>query len=86
MCIFSSFNINCEEKKLENTPVVYVINLDRSHDRLEKMKAQLDALGIEFIRFRAIDGSKLKIVNLNTNEVIENAPSRVKCIKIHNQQ
>lgn len=41
---------------------VYLINLDRRPDRLEKSKKQLDALGIEFERISAIDGQTLDII------------------------
>lgn len=36
-----------------------LINLDRSTDRLNRMKDQLNKLGIEYSRIDAIDGSKL---------------------------
>lgn len=35
---------------------VYVINLDRRTDRMERLDAQLKQLGIEYERFSAIDG------------------------------
>ena len=37
---------------------VVVINLDRRTDRMEKLGAQLDKLGIEYERFSAIDGKE----------------------------
>ncbi|MDR0968601.1 MAG: glycosyltransferase family 25 protein [Holosporaceae bacterium] len=43
---------------------VYVINLDRSPDRMKKMEKQLKKLGVKFRRFKAIDGLKdITIVN-----------------------
>lgn len=38
---------------------IYVINLNRSEDRLRLIKAQMQNLGLEFVRVEAIDGSKL---------------------------
>ena len=38
---------------------IYVINMDRSSDRLKRMKQQIPKLGKEFIRISAVDGSKL---------------------------
>jgi glycosyltransferase involved in cell wall biosynthesis/GR25 family glycosyltransferase involved in LPS biosynthesis len=35
---------------------VFVLNLDRRPDRLRAVKAQMDALGIEFERYTAVDG------------------------------
>lgn len=37
----------------------YVLNLDRHQDRLARMAEQLDAQGIKWVRFPAIDGSNL---------------------------
>lgn len=38
---------------------IYVLNLDRRSDRLEKTKSKLNKLGIKFKRFSAIDGNNL---------------------------
>lgn len=38
---------------------VYLINMDRSADRLEIMQQRLSALGLEYERVSAVDGSKL---------------------------
>ncbi len=46
---------------------VYVINLDRSIKRWEKIDATLTEAGIEHVRFPAVDGYKIKIINLNSN-------------------
>ena len=40
---------------------VVVINLDRRPDRMEKLGAQLDELGITYERFSAVDGKELGI-------------------------
>ncbi len=40
---------------------VYVINLDRRTDRLEKIKERFDLLGLEFERVSAVDGKTLDI-------------------------
>ena len=38
---------------------VYLVNMDRSTDRLEIMQRRLSALGLKFERVAAVDGSKL---------------------------
>jgi GR25 family glycosyltransferase involved in LPS biosynthesis len=45
------------------TPVekIYVINLDKSTDRLEAISKQLKAQNLEFTRFPAVMGLDLKI-------------------------
>ena len=40
---------------------VYVINLDRRTDRMEKLDPQLNKLGIKYERFPAVDGNALNI-------------------------
>ena len=40
---------------------VYVINLDRRTDRMEKLDPQLNKLGIKYERFSAVDGKELGI-------------------------
>lgn len=40
---------------------VYVINLDRRTDRMEKLDPQLNKLGIKYERFSAVDGNALNI-------------------------
>ncbi|MEK6734230.1 MAG: glycosyltransferase family 25 protein [Pseudomonadota bacterium] len=51
---------------------VYLINLDRSADRLKKMQEILDSidLPVKFTRFSAIDGMSLTIINEDTDEVL----------------
>ncbi len=41
---------------LEN---IWVINMDKSKDRLDKVNKNLTDLGLKFNRFRAVDGSKI---------------------------
>lgn len=38
---------------------VHVINLDHRTDRLRQISAQLDALGVQWSRFSAVDGAKM---------------------------
>jgi len=38
---------------------VHVINLDHRKDRLRQISAQLDALGVQWSRFSAVDGAKM---------------------------
>ncbi|MCV0352546.1 MAG: glycosyltransferase family 25 protein [Nitratireductor sp.] len=38
---------------------IYVINLDRAHERMEQMRSQLDDLGLPFQRISAVDGSTI---------------------------
>lgn len=44
----------------------YVLNLDRHPDRLARMAEQLDVQGIEWVRFPAVDASKLSDEVLDT--------------------
>jgi GR25 family glycosyltransferase involved in LPS biosynthesis len=43
----------------------YVINLDRSKDRFQKIKKRLEYVGLPFERFNAVDGSKLSQQKIN---------------------
>ena len=47
---------------------IYIINLDNSVDRWNKVKNTLDKAGIKYERFSAVDGYKIKIKNLQTEE------------------
>lgn len=51
---------------------IYVINLNRSEDRLRLIKAQIQNLGLEFVRVEAIDGSKLDESYLAERKIVEN--------------
>lgn len=48
---------------------VYVINLDRSPDRLAQMQEKLRALGVRFTRMSAVDGAKLSEDALHDSKV-----------------
>lgn len=48
----------------------YVINLDRSPDRLKSIKQQCKDQGIHFNRWRAYDGSKLNFKKLIKNNIL----------------
>lgn len=72
MCVLLIPNSDCQDKTESYDAVVdavYVINLDRSPERLQKISKQLDDMGIKFRRFRAIDGRKLKIINVKTDKI-----------------
>ena len=58
---------NTTEKFENKNMSVYIINLDRSKDRLETIKKSLNDAQLNFIRWNAVDGSKL-----NLNELINN--------------
>ncbi|MCR4267010.1 glycosyltransferase family 25 protein [Nitratireductor sp. ZSWI3] len=45
----------------------YVINLDRSVERLDYMRGQFDSLGIGFERIPAVDGSTLEAADFSTS-------------------
>ncbi|MDR1982505.1 MAG: glycosyltransferase family 25 protein [Holosporaceae bacterium] len=60
---------------------VYVINLDRNPERMHKMQKQLYQLGIKFIRFRAVDGYNLKIINAETGKIENNKSFHKVCNK-----
>ena len=47
-----------------SNPLVLVINMDRSHDRLQSITTHLDAQSIPFQRIQAIDGSKTDLSKL----------------------
>lgn len=47
---------------------VYVINMDRSTQRLKKVTENLNKAGIDFERFVATDGKDIEITNLKTNK------------------
>lgn len=57
-----------QPKYISSYDMVYVINLDRSPERYEKVKEQLNSFGIECRRFSAIDGHQVKLKNLQTEE------------------
>ena len=49
---------------------VYVINLEKSKQRLKFISKQLSDAKVDFVRFNAIDGTKLNIDALHEDEII----------------
>ncbi|MCQ2390297.1 MAG: glycosyltransferase family 25 protein [Kiritimatiellae bacterium] len=45
----------------------FVVNLDRSRDRMSEVDAELKRVGIEYERVSAVDGSNLSAAELNTD-------------------
>jgi GR25 family glycosyltransferase involved in LPS biosynthesis len=70
MCVFVFFDCDCRITKTLYD-AIYVINLDRSPDRLKKIQKQFEAMGMKFKRFKAVDGSKIEILNVKTREVLK---------------
>ena len=66
---YTFFNIN-ENFDNKNTNI-FIINLDRSKDRLENIKENCKNANINFIRWNAIDGSKLNINKLISNNQLD---------------
>ena len=64
---------------------IYVINLDRSKDRLEKMKIQFRELGLSFERVAAVDGSKLDEAQYHSENTFYKAlqPNEMACYLSH---
>ena len=63
---------------------VYVINLDRDTERLQKTKQQLDKLNIEFTRFPAILGAQVKTSNHLTDFCLKYCTDGIKgCAMSH---
>lgn len=57
-------------------PKVYVINMDKSTDRLEKISQEFSREVLGFERFKAVDGSKFDIVQLERDETYLYSPDR----------
>ena len=51
-----------------NLPRVYVINLDRSPDRLEKFMQSFEPTGLDIVRVAAVDGKELTLPHPDCNE------------------
>lgn len=51
----------------ETYDMLYVINLDRSPERYDDVRKQLDKYNLKHIKFSAIDGYKIKLQNLANN-------------------
>lgn len=52
-------------------PPIFVINMEKSKDRREYIRAQFEAMGIKFHFFNAIDGKKLSSAELDTIDFIQ---------------
>ena len=66
------FSLFCIEKSfalsdLPGIDKIYVISLDRTPERLQFIKRQMDRFHIEFEHFHAVDGKYMKITDLNGN-------------------
>lgn len=61
IAIFYFYDFNSIDK-------IYVINLERSKERWQKISQQLDKTGVKYKRFNAIDGYKILIKELDTNK------------------
>lgn len=48
---------------------IYVISLDRTPERLQFIKRQMERFHIEFEHFHAVDGKYMKIIDMNGNEL-----------------
>lgn len=79
----------CRPHSLDRMMIpVYLINLDRSPDRLAQMQALLDALGVAFVRVPAIDGRMLtdaqcKAVRAPHKEWLPLPASEIACFLSH---
>ena len=68
---------------------VYLVNMDRSKDRLEIMQRRLSSLGLEYERVSAVDGSKLSeeekkcVVSPNWRYPYTLTPGEVGCFLSH---
>jgi glycosyl transferase family 25 len=58
---------------------VYVINLNRSADRLSQIKDQLERLNLPFKRVEAIDGNQLEIEKSRVNHFKFNLSQNRRC-------
>lgn len=58
---------------------IYVINLDRSHERLNNIKKLFDQHNLKFTRFSAVDGKKL--TESETNEITNVLCRHLLCTK-----
>jgi GR25 family glycosyltransferase involved in LPS biosynthesis len=58
---------------------IYVVNLDRSKERINKLDSKLKSLGIEYTRFSAIDGDSLDLSKFDlSNYNSGNSPEKYK--------
>jgi len=54
-------SLQFSQDNLVNFPRVYVINLDRSPERLEDFKQSFEPLGLDVVRVAAVDGKELTL-------------------------
>jgi len=57
------------ERKAHSNIPVYIISLDRTPDRYQKTKEQLDKYGVKYKKFTAVDGYNVKLKNVKTGEL-----------------
>lgn len=67
-----SFPFSSRDSQILKVDKIFVLNLERSTKRYERIKSELDdlKLPIDYERFLAIDGRKVKLVNIANNEII----------------
>ena len=64
-CIEKSFALS----DLPGIDKIYVISLDRTPERLQFIKQQMNRFHIEFEHFHAVDGKYMKIIDINGKEL-----------------
>lgn len=62
-----SNNLSCEAPNIVRYNKIFVINLDGSTERLNKVTQEFNAAGVEFERFSAINGYQVVITDLKNN-------------------
>jgi glycosyl transferase, family 25 len=67
-----TFPFSRKETKAIEVDKIFILNLDRSTERFSRIKAELDGLNLpmDYERFSAIDGRKVKLVDTKTNQII----------------
>ena len=67
-----NFPFPSRETQMVKVDKIFVLNLDRSVERLSRIKTELENLDlpIDYERFSAIDGKKVKLINTENNEII----------------
>jgi len=70
----------CKDK---DEVLIFVINLDRSTERLAKFSHQMFNSGIKFERFSAIDGNKVKVRDLETSITFTGQDIKSKSFKMN---
>lgn len=63
---FNNLNYNSQS----SYDAAYLINLDRSPERLKRASNELEMANLKYQRFAAVDGYKLEIKSLNNGEII----------------